>query len=148
MCRGSSPSENYNSCTLVTKSSNTHSGRQETKKEGNFTVNPWKHDHMSSGRNPSLGNLHQDTESLEILESQSNPRRKIRKVPFGSKIPLQQQAILPKCQEQSVAYNTTNSIHQQGFWDLLPQDTPPVPEGNSSRGLWEQEPDFPTSDFW
>lgn len=40
---------------------------------------------MSSGRNLSLGNLHQGTEGLDILESQSNPRRKIRKVPFGHK---------------------------------------------------------------
>lgn len=34
--------------------SSTYSGRQDTGMEGDFTVNPWKHDRITSERNPGL----------------------------------------------------------------------------------------------
>lgn len=66
------------------KPSSTHNGRQDTGMEGDFTVTPWKHDRIASERNPSLGNLRQCTEGLDIPESQLNCR-KVRRVPFGHK---------------------------------------------------------------
>lgn len=88
-------------------SSSTHKGTQYTGKEGDFTVNPGNNRSHHFKRKPSLANLRQHTEGLDMLDlTQALGRRqegkkgpRVGRAPSGSKTALQQPAILPESQE-------------------------------------------------
>lgn len=70
----------------------------------------------------------------------------IRRLPSGSKIAFQQQAILPKSQEVR-SFPIPPAVLTSRVSGIQFLRTPPL-ERNPGRGLWGHKPDTPASDSW
>lgn len=70
----------------------------------------------------------------------------IRRLPSGSKIAFQQQAILPKSQEVC-SFPIPPAVLTSRVSGIQFLRTPPL-ERNPGRGLWGHKPDTPASDSW